>query len=67
MKKKWTKIADSKVRHVWRISDACMQEHGLEIADEFIYVDPTFYADSGTPICGDCGADAEYVRTEVLK
>ena len=66
-KRKWRTIADNRVRHVWRISDNCMADHGTEIADEYVYVVPSFYAGSGTPICGDCGIDMEYVRTEILK
>lgn len=56
----WKPIADSKVRHVWACPDGTGE----------ITVDPTFYADSGTPICGEDtefdGEDMIYVRTEIL-
>jgi hypothetical protein len=63
-KKTWTTIADSKVRHVWAWPDGSHEET----------VDPSFYADSGTPVCGgddadEAGFDGEdmiYVRTEIL-
>lgn len=62
-KKVWTTISDSKVRHVWAWPDGTHETT----------VDPTFYADSGTPICGDDaeeagfeGDDMIYVRTEIL-
>jgi len=51
----WTPIADNKVRHVWA------NEDGKEIT-----VDPTFYAESGTPIDEETGDDLTYVRTEIL-
>ena len=60
-KEKWVTIEDSKVRHVWRCDDGECQDQGKEID-----VAPTFYADSGTPMC-ECGLDMEYVRTEILK
>ena len=38
--KKWTRIADSKVRHIWEC-----------VCGNKAVVSPTFYAESGTPIC----------------
>lgn len=59
-KETWKTVSDSKVRHVWACPDGTGE----------ITVDPTFYADSGTPICGEDtefdGEDMIYVRTEVL-
>ena len=54
-KSNWTTIADSKVRHVW-----------ANDAGEEVTVDPSFYADSGTPIDAETGDDLTYVRTEIL-
>jgi len=59
-KKKWKIVSDSHVRHVWALPDGTGE----------ITVDPTFYADSGTPVCPDegefNGEDMIYIRTEVL-
>jgi hypothetical protein len=63
-KEEWKTIDDSKVRHVWSFPDGSNE----------ITVDPSFYADSGTPICSgdgaeEAGCDGEdmiYVRTEIL-
>lgn len=64
--KKWTRIADSKVRHIWEC-----------VCGNKAVVSPTFYAESGTPIClgseggtgvTECeGNDMIYVRTEILQ
>lgn len=51
----WVKIDDRNVRHVWA------NEQGEEIQ-----VDPSFYADGGTPIDEETGDDLSYVRTEIL-
>jgi hypothetical protein len=61
MAKKWTKIADSKIRMVWKCPDC-----GLVLV-----IDPTFYQDNGfygTPVC-ECDSleDMVYVRTEILE
>jgi hypothetical protein len=58
--KRWTEVQDSHVRHVWAWPDGTNE----------ITVDPTFYADSGIPVCPDGGEfngdDMIYVRTEIL-
>lgn len=58
--KKWKTVSDSQVRHVWSLPDGTGE----------ITVDPTFYADSGIPVCPDGGEfngdDMIYVRTEIL-
>lgn len=59
MKPKWKKIPDSKVRHKW------VRECTCEGTDPIVYVDPSYYADSGTPTCGVCGEDYAYDSTEV--
>lgn len=59
----WKVIADNKVRHIWSWPDGSHETA----------IDPTFYAEAGTPVCsGDdaeeagCeGDDMVYVRTEV--
>ena len=51
---KWIPIPDARVRHVWA------NEAGEEIS-----VDPSFYADAGTPIDEETGEDLSYVRTEL--
>ena len=56
----WKTIEDSKVRHVWANEDGSGE----------ITVDPSFYADNGTPVCVDeesefFDQDMIYVRTEI--
>lgn len=62
MKAKWTKIEDSKVQMFWKCPE-CQEE---------VIIPPSFYEESGTPICpnpkSNCeGTDMAYVRTEILK
>lgn len=57
---KWVRVPDTEVRHVWR----------CPTCKKTVTLPPTFYADSGTPICTnfDCefeGGDLEYRYTEV--
>ena len=60
MSDKWVTTADGAVRHVWVCGvDGC-EDKGKEIT-----IPPTFYADAGTPICGEDGHDMCYVRTEI--
>ena len=49
----WKRIPDSDVRHIWR------GENG-----QIAVVDPTFYAESGTPIDEE-GEDMKYVETQI--
>jgi len=54
----WATVPDELVRHVWCWPDGTNQ----------ILVDPSAYAESGTPICGEGkfeGDDMHYVRTEI--
>jgi len=55
----WKTISDDKVRHVWANPDGTGE----------ITVDPSFYAESGTPVCDSDtefeGEDMIYVRTEI--
>lgn len=57
----WKTIPDNKVRHVWANEDGSGE----------ITVDPSWYADNGTPVCSDEDSefydqDMCYVRTEIL-
>lgn len=61
--KEWVPINDRLVRHRWVHSDKDEKCSG----DKEVYVDPSYYADSGTPVCGECGRDYEYAGTEILK
>ena len=58
--KGWKTVPDENIRHVWK----CIEE-GCEEFDQEIIIAPTFYSDSGTPICGGDGHDKVYVRTEI--
>lgn len=58
--KVWKTIKDSNVRHVWANENGSGE----------ITVDPSFYADNGTPVCCDeksdfYDQDMFYVRTEI--
>ena len=55
MNKKWEKIDDDKVYHVWKCSNGKCEDE---------YVNPTFYQDNGTPVC-ECDDDMIYDRTEI--
>jgi hypothetical protein len=58
----WKKIDDSKVRHRWAHPETGEPECS---GDKEAFVSPDFYADAGTPVCGECGADMEYAGTEI--
>ena len=63
----WLRIADERVRHRWDLDCDCNtppDSDGVG-AERTVYVNPDFYANSGTPICEECGADRKYVGTEV--
>lgn len=59
MANKWKKIPDEQVRHVWR----CKSSHCESKVT--VYVDPSFYAEAGTPVCVECDGDMTYIRTEI--
>jgi hypothetical protein len=71
-KKQWRRIADSRVRHVWKATCACATKGGTMVGGEVsvppatVRVPPTFYEESGTPICEECGEDLAYSHTEIL-
>ena len=55
----WKTIGEGKVRHWWSYPDGTHER----------FVEPTFYTNSGTPMCGEGafdGDDMVYMRTEVL-
>ena len=58
---KWQKIPDNNVRQLWRCGTKHCGKHGEQIT-----VDPSFYANSGLPICSECGNDLSYHGTEIL-
>lgn len=56
----WKAVKDASVRHVWSDPDG----------GHTVTVDPSFYADAGTPVCSEGpheGEDMHYVRTEILQ
>ena len=61
-KSTWQKIGDEQVRHLWSCDTKSCVKHGQQIT-----VDPSFYSNSGTPICEECGNDLRYHGTEILK
>jgi hypothetical protein len=61
-KKKWVTIDGADVRHVW----AC-QATDCPHKGEDSTVGPGFYEENGTPVCGSCGDDMKYLRTEIRR
>lgn len=59
--KKWRRIADHRVVHVWKKGDLCRDCD----SDARAEVGPDYYCQAGTPICADCGADMVYSHTEI--
>lgn len=55
----WIAVSDNLIRHVWAPDDAAAGEREIT-------VDPSWYADNGTPIDPVTGDDMSYVRTEIL-
>ena len=55
--KKWLKVADEKIRHIWWCP-GCKAK---------AIVTPEWYQDNGTPVCVDCDCDMEYLKTEEMK
>jgi hypothetical protein len=58
-KKTWKKVKDGNVRHIW----GCFEDD-CEWGNPKVDVGPTFYQDSGEPMCG-CDAEMRYIKTEV--
>ena len=57
--RRYKRLPDADIRQRWDLDCRC------ERVERSVYVEPAFYASSGTPICEACGADRKYVRTEV--
>lgn len=55
----WKTIPDNQVRHIWAPDEAPTGEGEIS-------VDPSWYAENGTPIDPETGNDMNYVRTEIL-
>jgi hypothetical protein len=55
----WRKVPDTRIRHRWDLDCGC------ELVEKSVYVPPTFYGGSGTPICEECGVDRTYSGTEI--
>ncbi len=54
----WITIPDDLVRHIWAPDEAPDGEGEIS-------VNPSWYADNGTPVDAETGDDMSYVRTEV--
>jgi len=70
----WRRIADSRVRHVWKATCRCATVGGAMVGDDVAVaaatrqVPPTFYDEHvGVPGCEACGKGMLYSHTEVLK
>jgi hypothetical protein len=61
MKKRWKKVSNSIVRHIWKKNCDCETNENTK----GVSIPPTFYEYNGTPICGECGQDMVYVKTEI--
>ena len=56
---KWITTPDEQIRHIWEChNDECKKPSRVSVP-------PSYYADSGTPICKKCDEDMSYIRTEV--
>ena len=61
-KNSWHKVSDSSIRHRWDLDCDC-KPSGLVARS--VTVSPTFYCNSGTPICEECGEDRKYIGAEM--
>lgn len=61
----WDQVPDESVRHIWKYEKYCLEKGHAE--DETVTVDPSYYELSGTPTCGECGADLMYSHTEIKR
>ena len=58
--KKFKRVSVDDVREGYTCANDKCPEH-----NKLIWVSPTFYADAGSPICGDCGDDLVLDHVEV--
>ena len=69
----WRRIADNRVRHVWKLACPCAVTGGamaggeVAVVPQTAEVGPDFYAESGTPICQECGANMAYSHALVRR
>ena len=61
MKTKWVRIADDKVRHIWKC-----EEDDCDFNNPTANISPDFYGESGNPVC-ECDAEMTYQYTEIQK
>jgi len=59
MEKKFVKIADNQIEHIWESYCDC----GDAVSE--CRVSPTYYEANGTPSCGECGGEFMYSHTEI--
>ena len=59
MAKKWKKIDDNKVQHIWKCEEEHCSMNGIKVI-----VSPDWYQENGTPLC-ECGEDCIYQHTEI--
>lgn len=55
----WIPIPDDLVRHIWAPDEASDGEGEIS-------VNPSWYAENGTPVDPETGDDMSYVRTEIM-
>lgn len=67
----WRRIADSRVRHVWKLACRCATVGGAMVGGEValtpnaVRLSPSFYGENGeAPVCSACGAFMGYSHTE---
>ena len=67
----WRRIADSRVRHVWKATCRCATVGGAMVGGEValtpnaVRLSPSFYGENGeAPVCSACGAFMGYSHTE---
>ena len=58
MEPTWSKISDDRVRHIWGPKDTISDEGNIS-------VDPSWYAENGTPMDPETGDDMVYLYTEI--
>ncbi len=54
--KKWAKVADENVRHIWVCTDCKAKTKAI--------ITPNWYENNGTPVCSCCDRDMTYSHTD---
>ena len=57
VRQRWTPISDDDVLTIWTCPD-CLS---------IVQTPPSYYQESGTPMCCDCDVDMDYVGTIIRK